>query len=178
MARKALEANKAHRRQLCEGNLKKQKEMEEKCLLGELQKALDKEIEKQRSEDKLRIHEKEIRENKELRQKKREEKEIIEERENISKVLHADNSIEIPSPQKVVYSPSFLERKTSNPTHYSARTTEASLFWSLQSDSNIGSSESYKPALIATDSKPTSNCPEIEELKKKAPAPSQLSSLS
>jgi hypothetical protein len=51
------------------------------------------------------------------------------------------------------YSPSVLQKKEMNPLHYSVPTKE-SLFWSLQTETNIGNSDHYKPAMVpATDTR-------------------------
>mmetsp|Transcript_41400 Transcript_41400/g.46755 ORF Transcript_41400/g.46755 Transcript_41400/m.46755 type:complete len:130 (+) Transcript_41400:3-392(+) len=63
----------------------------------------------------------------------------------------------LPPPPTTAYSPSFLERKTTfNPAHFSATpNNRSSLFWSLQTDSNIGSCDGYKPALVETSATTT-----------------------
>jgi hypothetical protein len=126
---------------LYEQNLKKQRDIQEQCLIHELQRALDKEVEKQRREEKLKIQE-----------AKRHKKQVLLQIQQ-HKRIEGNNVIEIsnPPPQTTtVYTPSFLERKKSNPTHYSAATNKSSLFWSLQNSTNIGNCDSYKPALVAT----------------------------
>ena len=123
--------------------LEKQRDIQEQCLRDELQRALDKEVENQRREEKLKIQESK-------RNKKQVLPQIKQERR-----IEGNTVFEIPKspPQTTtVYSPSFLERKKSNPTHYSAATSKSSLFWSLQNSTNIGSCDSYKPALVATTS--------------------------
>ncbi len=131
-ARKALERKKL---QLREERLAKKKELEDERLRKQLQQALDKEAEKQRHEEQLQ------------REAERELK--------MQEAMNAINAIN-QFDSNPVYSPSFGERKkTLNPAHFSAQ-TKSSLFWSLQTDSNIGSSENYKPALVAADSTPSS----------------------
>jgi len=142
-ARKAVEAKEKRRLQIREERLKKQKELEGDRLRKELQRALDKEVEKQRRDEKQR-------------------QEAAEELK-IQEAIDAINKHECPIPTdapppalKAVYSPTFAERKKAlNPAHFSVA-TRSSLFWSLQTDSNIGSSENYRPALIAADSTPSS----------------------
>jgi len=141
-ARKALESKEKRRLQLREERLKKQQEMQEEKLRKELQRALDKEVENQKREECLRVQ----------------ELEELKMQESINAIHQLENPqpSQVPTPsQHPVYSPSFLERKSLNPAHFSVP-TKSSLFWSLQSDSNIGSSESYKPALVEVDSPPSS----------------------
>jgi len=162
-ARKELDAKEKRRLQLREERLQKKKEMEqqrqkkkemeqqrqkkkeleEQRLREELQQALDKEVEKQRREEKMR-------------------REGSEEDLKMLEAINAIHQLDSPMPAqapppalKAVYSPSFAEKKHLGPSHFSAPTRD-SLFWSLQTDSNIGSSENYKPALVAADSPPSS----------------------
>jgi hypothetical protein len=141
-ARKALNSKEKRRLQLREDRLKKQREMQEEKLRKELQRALDKEVENQKREECLRVQ----------------ELEELKMQESINAIHQLENPQPSQAPtasQNAVYSPSFLERKSLNPSHFSVP-TKSSLFWSLQSDSNIGSSESYRPALVEVDSPPSS----------------------
>lgn len=142
-ARKALEAKEKRRLQIREERLKKKKDLEEERLRKELQRALDKEVEKQRRDEKERLQ-------------SAEDLKIQEAIDAINKHECPIPTNAAPSELKALYSPTFAERKKSlNPAHFSVA-TRSSLFWSLQTDSNIGSSENYKPALIAADSTPSS----------------------
>jgi hypothetical protein len=137
-----LESKEKRRLQLREERIQKQRELQEEKLRKELQRALDKEVENQRREEYLRV--------------KAVEELKIEESINAIHQLEIPQPSQVPTPsQNALYSPSFLERKSLNPAHFSVP-TRSSLFWSLQSDSNIGSSESYRPALVAADSPPSS----------------------
>jgi len=156
--RKALEAREKRRCELRKENMKKQRDLREQRLRDELQRALDKEVEKQQREEKIRVQAVE----------ERKRKQLLEER--YRKDIHASDEVEIAPPtQKFDYSPSFANKKNVNPAHFSAP-SRTSLFWSLQTDSNIGSSESYKPALVPTESLHPSNG--------EGPATCYLSSLS
>ena len=142
--RKEEESKEKRRLQLREERLKKQKELQEVRLRKDLQQALDKEVEKQHREEELRL-------------KTAEDLKIQESINVIHKLKGSVPPEAPPSSLNVVYSPSFLEKKKSlNPAHFSVQ-TRSSLFWSLQSDSNIGSSENYRPALVAADSTPSSS---------------------
>lgn len=151
-ARKALDAKERRRLELREERLQRRKQLEDDRLRKELQRALDKEVEKQRREQ--------------LHKRKSPEKRKVKDPPSAIK----KNDLPPPPPPHVppslsdVYNPSFAEKKTLNPTHFSVP-TKSSLFWSLQTDSNIGTSESYKPALIATDSHPLNNQYTQEEQK-------------
>jgi len=167
------EAKGQRRLQLRETHIRRQKEWEEEQLRAELQRALDKEVEKQRREEKLRLQSAEKR-----------KLQSAEKRQKMQEALDAINQIENPTLRNVsstrlhnVYSPSFASMKTSNPAHFSVP-TQSSLFWSLQSDSNIGDSDNYKPALVANAvSIPSSNPQQTNETKKEVPTYSQPSSL-
>jgi len=145
-ARKALEVKEKRRLQLREERLKHKKDLEQERMRKEFQRALEKEAESQRREEEL------------LRQTAAASEEL-----KIQEAINAINNYERPIPteapppsMKDAYSPSFAERKkTLNPAHFSVA-TRSSLFWSLQSDSHIGSSENYRPALVAADSTPSS----------------------
>jgi len=135
-ARKVLAAKEKRRLQLRDEHVQKQREVQGERLREQLQQALDKEVENQRREEKLRLQ-------------------ALEELK-MQEALDAIHKIEISHPTQVfpssvIYSPSFADKKTLNAAHFSVP-TKSSLFWSLQTDSNIGSSESYKPALVAADS--------------------------
>jgi len=120
--------------ELREERLQRKKKIEDERLRRELQRALDKEVEKQRREQRLR-------------RKGPEERKM--------KVPPPPPPPKISPSPSLVYSPSFVEKKTINPAHFTVP-TKSSLFWSLQTDSNIGTSDDYKPALIAADSHPLS----------------------
>ncbi|VEU34131.1 unnamed protein product [Pseudo-nitzschia multistriata] len=139
--RRAMEAKEKRRRQLRDEHVKKQRELHEQRLRDELQRALDKEVEKRQREEKDR-------------QQAKEARKLLEERDHVT-IDTSGKTDNPPAPQKNVYSPSFANRKKANPAHFSVP-TRSSLFWSLQTDSNIGNSESYKPALVPTESMPQS----------------------
>ena len=156
-AQKAKEAREKRRLQLREERMKEKQKREEEQrkerqkqederLRKKLQQALDKEVEKQRLEEKAKAE----------ADRERKMQEAIE-------AIHKLDKIDVPtpplaptpaSPNDAPYSPAFLEKKPLTPSHFSVP-TKSSLFWSLQTDSNIGTSESYKPALVATDSPPS-----------------------
>jgi len=140
--RRALEAREKRLRELHNEKIKKQRVLQEQRLRDELQRALDKEVEKQRREERLRLQ-------------AVEERKFLYEREQKA-VDACDKSKPVAPKQTTFYSPSFVERKKMSPTHFSVP-TRSSLFWTLQTDSKIGSSENYRPALVVSETRHPSN---------------------